>query len=298
MHYVDLRFAASQTLGLFLALPMVKPVLFAATNKSALSDFAKKLYELVQVVFSAAFDEQDLSRAEFLSFELLKAVPTVFADFGDKPKFHYALGHIAETLRRHGPSPFWSSFALESRLGDLKRACLLVANNKGVAERGGNLTMEMFCLRRRASRFSRTAVPLSVWLMEHCGSTVADTFGEETGLRQLQHQPVYDMTRFEGTFSAFERGSFISFHRCPLWTAKPSLVYVVRMSKLGLSGSVIAVVKYYDLDLSTDGGILSPLYAETERLHALTIKEDCVVSVCRTLQLSVGTKNFVSCLYC
>lgn len=109
---------------------MVFPSLFDSTNTSGLAAFLQALFELVQIVFSSVLDSVDLERADELAKRLLISVPTVFNE--TKPKYHYALGHIVLCLRRHGPSPFWSGFAFESRLGDLKRACLMVANNKGI----------------------------------------------------------------------------------------------------------------------------------------------------------------------
>lgn len=126
-------------MGVFFCLPLVLPSLFDTASELSLPMFAVRLYELMQIVLSSVVDDQDITRVEELGAWLLAKVPVVFPDFGNKPKFHYGLAHIGLSLRRHGPTPYWSSFAFESRLGELKRACLLVSNNHGVAHRGASL---------------------------------------------------------------------------------------------------------------------------------------------------------------
>lgn len=180
---------------------------------SALNDYGCQLFELMQIVCSSVLDKHDISRAEHLAKQLLSQTPHIFVDFGNKPKFHYGLGHIALMLERHGPTPFWSSFAFESRLGDLKRACLLVANNKGVAQRGGDLAMEMFSLRNRRTEFCGCSLPLIDWACNKAtefATVIPSTLATEDAFRGLElHSPVADVRRFEGFLSAFTVGAYI-----------------------------------------------------------------------------------------
>ena len=196
-------------MGLFLALPRALPDLFS--SDSTLSQFANKLFEVVQIVFSSVIEDADIARLESLCRFLLPRIPDVFTDFGNKPKFHYALGHCALMLQRHGPAAFWSSFAFESRLGDLKRACLLVANNTGVAQRGGDLVMEMFALRcNTATRTTGFQMALVDWVCSHASCFSAKLGAETRTLDGLTFStPVLNVDRFEGQHSAFERGCFL-----------------------------------------------------------------------------------------
>ena len=199
-------------MGLFFALPAVLPELFS--GQSQLSLFAVRLFELVQLVFASVLEADDVARMVALCKLLLPAVPDVFPaeNFGSKPKFHYGLGHIATCIERHGPSAFWSSFAFESRLGDLKRACLLVGNNKSVAARGGNIIYELFALSRRTSRCVGTPLPFIDWINNTCDVAMKDArelmrTADEVGLPLATY--VVDMERFEGLYSAFSRGAFV-----------------------------------------------------------------------------------------
>ena len=205
-------FVASQSMGMFFALPIVMPDVFSVSN-SVLSSFAEGLYELMQIVFSSVLDDKDLERCLHLSQRLLVSVPSVFVDFGDKPKFHYGFAHIHMMLQRHGPTPFWSSFAFESRLGDLKKACLLVANNKSVWRRGGDLIMEMFALHQRQCVLNGTTMPLFDWACNRataCTRALSDALHTEPALRGLELQvPVIDVRRFEGLLSAFSTGAYV-----------------------------------------------------------------------------------------
>ena len=191
-------------------LPFALPSLYRATNVTPLAVFARQLYELAQLVFSTVLDEDDLTRAEFLGHQLLSSVPSLFADFGQKPKFHYAFAHIGTTLRRHGPTPFWSSFGFESRLGDVKRACLLVANNHGVAQRGADIVLESFAVRTRTSRLAADATPLIDWLLAAMIDTDVMSLREQLQRHDLHGtEIVREAIRFEGLYAAFSRESFI-----------------------------------------------------------------------------------------
>ena len=205
---VHVRVAASQTLGVFFVLPYVYPPLFSSSNESD-HMFAKRLYELAQIVFLSCIEDADVTRAEFLGHQLLAQVPVLFADFGQKPKFHYAFAHIGTTLRRHGPSPYWSSFSFESRLGDLKRACLLVANNHGVAQRGADLVLETFAVRTRACRLSGPPTVLVDFLMQQ--TAVTDDMRQQlAAFERSGAEMVRDVIRYEGSRAAFNRGSFVA----------------------------------------------------------------------------------------
>lgn len=196
--------------------------------------FAVRLYELMQIVLSSVVDDQDITRVEELGAWLLAKVPVVFPDFGNKPKFHYGLAHIGLSLRRHGPTPYWSSFAFESRLGELKRACLLVSNNHGVAHRGASLALEMSLLGLVGGHHVvSSALPLFDWAVQKGGSVamLRTALDEEP---VLLSDTVEDVVRFEGTASAFSRGSVIvsfDFRSNPLLSGE-CLYEVHRMCRL------------------------------------------------------------------
>lgn len=242
---------ASQTIGVFFALPHAYPTLFADANKSPLAVFARFMYELVQLVLSTVLDKTDIERAEYLGHELLQAVPALFSDFGQKPKFHYGLAHIGTTLERHGPTPCWSGFAFESRLGDLKRACLLVANNRGVAARGADLALEMFALRTRATRLVGSISPLTDWLVSldlNFGRRDSGHWdGVETVAEYLVGQRiplcgtelVREAQRYEGACCAFNRESFLVLEPHAHALDSREVVYVHSMCQiLGMTVSI------------------------------------------------------------
>lgn len=228
-------------MGVFFALPHACPTLYDKANKSPLARLARFMYELVQLVFSSVLDKSDIERAEYLGHELLQAVPVIFPDFGQKPKFHYSFAHIGTTLQRHGPSPFWSGFAFESRLGDLKRACLLVSNNHGVAARGGDLALEMFAVQTRSSQLAGPIVPLIDWIM-----SLDFSFGSDasTGMDSIRRyfrdrdisltgvEPVRSAKRYEGACCAFNSASFLSLSHCERGVDSPDIVYVENMCQI------------------------------------------------------------------
>lgn len=231
-HLVVYNIVASQTLGLFFALPYAYPRLFRKDNADGLAVFARYLYELTLIVFGTIVDADDVKRAGFLGNELLKRVPALFEDFGQKPKFHYAFAHIATTLSRHGPTPYWSSFSFESRLGDLKRACLLVANNHGVAQRGADIIMESFSVRTRGSRHTGCTGPLIEWLRQDVTMGDADVADLREQLLQLElsgAELVREVVRFEGKYSAFNRDSIILLRTS---AGQDEYVYVRRMCSI------------------------------------------------------------------
>lgn len=198
---------ASQTVGLFFALPAVLPKLFEDRNKDVHALFAQKLYEVTQTAFSSVVDKTDLLRLKDLCIWLLAHVPAVFIDFGNKPKFHYAFAHTVLSLERHGPSPYWSSFAFEARLGELKRTCLLIGNNKSVALHGAKMAVEKFILELRVATEYKSAVPLGEWLEDKCE---VDFRASELGV--VEGDKVADVDRFEGDLVSFSRGSFVMPH--------------------------------------------------------------------------------------
>lgn len=138
-------------------------------------------------------------------------------------------------LLRHGPSAYWSSFAFESRLGDLKRACLKVGNNLGVAQRGGDIVMEMFSVRCNSStRTSGFRVTLLDWVcrkVPQMAKHVSSAF-PSGGLESAT--PVVNVERFEGRLCGFQRGAFLvpyDFTAVPL-LAQPYLYHLIGMCRV------------------------------------------------------------------
>lgn len=297
---------ASGTIGMFFALPVVLPQLYDSANHSQLSVYARYLFELVQIVFSSSLEDADLQRADYLSTCLLQSTPVVFTDFGNKPKFHYALAHVATTLRRHGPSPYWSSFALESRLGDLKRACLLVANHKGVPKRGGDLIMEMYSLKRRSSVMKGTPRSLAQWVSECTNSS-----GHASPAAALSHFPelsafsggeaVCNLQRFESTAAAFSVNSFITRKHSPLRGSASAMFYVSDMCQVlsgPHAGSALVIVERFTADPELSAGVYWPLFVSSEDADIWCLSAAAFVTVCRTLQMdSQGEKECFACLY-
>lgn len=185
------------------------PALFSGSSPLCL--FAQRLYEATQLVFSSVLDSDDIARLEMLCRLLLSEVPAIFPEFGDKPKFHYGFAHVVLCIQRHGPSPYWSSFAFESRLGDLKRACILVGNNKGVARRGGEMIFELFALKRKLCKLNGFVQPMLDWIRLYPAATDPMVAAQRAGeLEKLQlATPVIDVERFEGEKCAFSRGAVI-----------------------------------------------------------------------------------------
>ena len=80
-------------MGLFFCLPLAIAELY--NNDSLISQFAVRLFEVTQLMFTSVLERADIDRLDSLCRWLLPRVPDVFVDFGNKPKFHYALAHCA-----------------------------------------------------------------------------------------------------------------------------------------------------------------------------------------------------------
>jgi hypothetical protein len=97
---------ASKTSALLFALPALLPHLFRhpATVRDELKEiveFGAGLITVLRVVHATRVGTAALEELSTICADLLAAVPNLFAERARRPKWHYALGHVVEMIRRY-----------------------------------------------------------------------------------------------------------------------------------------------------------------------------------------------------